>query len=55
MIGVALPAAIGMELGSLIRIRLVEAEFVEAGAAWIPIEFVADDFVCDSNNSNTSR
>ena len=35
MIRVALPVAIGMELGSIMRMRLVGAEFVETGAAWV--------------------
>jgi hypothetical protein len=35
-----------MELGSIMRVWLVEAELVEAGAAEMLIEFVADD--CDA-------
>ena len=42
MIRVALPPAIGMELGSITRIRSVGAEFAEARAVPVPIEFVAD-------------
>jgi len=36
-----------MELGSIRRIRLVAAEFVEADAVLFLIEFVGDDFVCN--------
>jgi hypothetical protein len=32
-----------MELGSIMRVRLVEAEWVEAGAAGMLTGFVADD------------
>src|ERR1017187_6959131 len=43
MVRVALPASTGMELGSIIRVRLVETELVEAGAAGMLTGFVADD------------
>jgi hypothetical protein len=36
-----------MELGSIMRIRLVAAEFVEADAVLFLIELVGDDFVCN--------
>jgi hypothetical protein len=42
MVKVALPLAIGMELGSISSIRSVGAEFAEVRAVLVPIEFVAD-------------
>jgi hypothetical protein len=42
MMRVALPLAIGMELGSIMSIRLVGAKFVEARVVRGLIEFVAD-------------
>jgi hypothetical protein len=41
MVKVALPAATGMELGSIRRMRWVEAAFVTPGAAWMPPQLAA--------------